>query len=239
MEKPADAGNPVVTVNTLDCVLSAGDAMFAVTRTDVCWVPELTTVCTVPSVPDVAVAGERADPADRRIETECDIDARARASGRIHYLEDDRGGLGQPRAFQADRDRRGRYELNGRRSQPRPPLPCPVAVRLLLPTVAVAVMTSAPLQPFAVYVALTLPVEVITVPGVGPAALPPEAAIVANPCATQGELNVTVTVAAVYSVPVWSTIVTLRLAVPPAEREVLESSIIPAWKPLPLPLPIE
>jgi hypothetical protein len=58
MEKPADAGNPVVTVNTLDCVLTAGDAMLAVTRTEVCWVPELTTVCTVPSEAEVAVAGE-------------------------------------------------------------------------------------------------------------------------------------------------------------------------------------
>jgi hypothetical protein len=62
MEKPAEAGNPVVTVNTLDCVLTAGDAMLAVTRTEVCWVPDFTTVCTVPSVPDVAVAGERLRP---------------------------------------------------------------------------------------------------------------------------------------------------------------------------------
>jgi hypothetical protein len=69
--------------------------------------------------------------------------------------------------------------------------------------------------------------------------LDPEAAIAANPSATQGELNVTVTGVAVYSVPVWSTIVTVRLAWPPAAREVLDSSIIPAWKPLPLPLPIE
>jgi hypothetical protein len=67
----------------------------------------------------------------------------------------------------------------------------------------------------------------------------PEAAIAASPCATHGELNVTVTAAPVYSVPVSSTIVTLRLAVPPAESEVLESWIIPDWKPLPLPLPIE
>src|ERR1700731_2280879 len=62
MEKPAEAGNPVVTVNTLDCVLSAGDAILAVTRIDVCWVPELTTVCTVPSEAEVAVAGERVIP---------------------------------------------------------------------------------------------------------------------------------------------------------------------------------
>jgi hypothetical protein len=109
----------------------------------------------------------------------------------------------------------------------------------LVATVALAVMTSAPLQPFAVYVALTLPVDVTTVPGVGPAALPPEATIDASPCATHGELNVTVTAAAVYSVPVWSTMDTLRLAVPPAEREALESWIIPAWKLLPLPLPME
>jgi hypothetical protein len=67
----------------------------------------------------------------------------------------------------------------------------------------------------------------------------PEAAIVAEPDATHGELNVTVTAAPVYSVPVWSTIVTSRLAVPPAETLALERWIIPAWKPAPLPLPIE
>ena len=62
MEKAAEAGNPVVTVSWLDCVLRAGEAMVAVTRTTVCTVPELTTVCTVPSAADTALAGERLIP---------------------------------------------------------------------------------------------------------------------------------------------------------------------------------
>ncbi len=57
-----DAGNPVVTVSALDWVLSAGDAMLAVTRIAVCSVPELTTVCTVPSAPETAVVGDRLNP---------------------------------------------------------------------------------------------------------------------------------------------------------------------------------
>jgi hypothetical protein len=77
----------------------------------------------------------------------------------------------------------------------------PFAVRLELPTVAVAVTTSAPLHPVAVYVAATLPVVVTTVPAVAPAVLPPEAAMVASPCATHGELKLTVVVAPVYKVP--------------------------------------
>jgi hypothetical protein len=40
-------------------------------------------------------------------------------------------------------------------------------------------------------------------------------------------------------VPVWSTIVTLKLVVPPAESDVLDSPMTPVWKLLPLPLPIE
>src|SRR6516162_10052495 len=62
MEKAFEAGRPVVTVSTLDCVLSAGDVMPAVTRTEVCTVPELTTVCTVPSAAEVAEAGDRLTP---------------------------------------------------------------------------------------------------------------------------------------------------------------------------------
>src|SRR5437660_9245436 len=115
----------------------------------------------------------------------------------------------------------------------------PVAVRLLEPTIADVVMTSGPLQPLAVYVALTLPVVVITVPGLVPAVELPEAAIAASPCATQGELKVTVTEAAVYRVPFWSTMDTCRLVVPPADSEAVEMPMMPDWKPLPLPLPIE
>ena len=49
-------------MRSLDCVLSAGEAILAVTRTDVCTVPELTTVCTVPSEADMADAGARLRP---------------------------------------------------------------------------------------------------------------------------------------------------------------------------------
>jgi hypothetical protein len=44
IEKAFEAGSPVVTARTPDWVDSAGDAIDAVTRTDVCAVPELTTV---------------------------------------------------------------------------------------------------------------------------------------------------------------------------------------------------
>src|SRR5579862_8734074 len=73
----------------------------------------------------------------------------------------------------------------------------PVADRLCDPTVALAVIVSVPLHPLAVYVMEAMPVEVVIVPaggGVPPLAL---ARIVAWPFATQGELNVTVTGAAV------------------------------------------
>ena len=68
-----------------------------------------------------------------------------------------------------------------------------VAVRAWLPTVAWAVMTSDPEQPFAVYVAVTVPLVVVTWPDELPAVLVPEAAIVASPCEMQGELKLTVT----------------------------------------------
>src|SRR6266496_6598286 len=56
-EKALDLGRPVVTASTPDCVDNAGLAIDAVTTTDVCAVPELTTVWTVPSDPEVAFAG--------------------------------------------------------------------------------------------------------------------------------------------------------------------------------------
>jgi hypothetical protein len=63
----------------------------------------------------------------------------------------------------------------------------PDALRLWLLAVALAVMTSAPLQPLATYVALAVPVVVVivAVPGVAPATV-----IDARPEPTQGELNV-------------------------------------------------
>ena len=84
-----------------------------------------------------------------------------------------------------------------------------------------------------------VPVVLVTVSEVLPAVLVPEAAILASPLEMQVELNVTVTEAAVYSVPVWSTTVTVRLVVPPAATDALEIPIMPDWKELPVPLPIE
>jgi hypothetical protein len=119
----------------------------------------------------------------------------------------------------------------------------PVAVRLVVATVADAVMTSGPLQPLAVYVALIFPVVVTTVSAVVPAVLLPAAATTASPWEIHVELKVTVTLPPVYSaaaaspVVLWTS-VTVKLVVPPAERDELASAIIPDWKPVPLPLPI-
>jgi hypothetical protein len=60
----------------------------------------------------------------------------------------------------------------------------------------------------------------------------------------QGELKVTVTEAAVYRVPELSTNVTLRLALPPADRGELDevagvTPITPLWNAVPVPFPIE
>jgi hypothetical protein len=55
-------GRPVLTVNALDSVESAGLAIVAFTLTVLCAVPELTTVCTVPSAAEVAEAGEIVRP---------------------------------------------------------------------------------------------------------------------------------------------------------------------------------
>jgi len=228
----------VVTAKTLDCVLSAGKAIAAVTRIDVCWVPELTTVCTVPSAADVAEAGERVIPPTVVFRLKLTLTpgrAPPVASTTLNTTVDVSV---SPVPFSP-------MEVGVAETNWMDPIAAaatvtvPVAVRLWEPTVAVAVIASGPLQPLAVYVALTLPVVVITVPGLVPAVELPEAAIVASPCATQGELKVTVTDAAVYRVPLLSTMDTCRLVVPPADSEALETLMMPDWKLLPLPLPIE
>ena len=76
-EKPAEAGKPVVIASTLELVVSAGEAIVADTTTDVCAVPELTTVCTVPSEPETAEGCARLEPADGRIQRESYRSARA------------------------------------------------------------------------------------------------------------------------------------------------------------------
>ena len=80
----------------------------------------------------------------------------------INDFEDDRGGFAKTRALQPDGRRRRRYELNGADSgggDSHGAGRCQVGTG----DGRVAVMTSEPLQPFAVYVALTLPVLVCTV----------------------------------------------------------------------------
>jgi len=85
---------------------------------------------------------------------------------------------------------------------------------------------------------VTLPLSLMTVSEVVPAVLGGTAATVASPEEMHGELKVTVTGAAVYSVPPVLTTVTLRLAVPPADSDLLDRLITPFWKVLPAPLPI-
>jgi hypothetical protein len=238
MEKPADAGNPVVTVNALDCVLKAGVAMVAVTRTEVCWVPALTTVRTVPSAAEVAEAGERLRPPTVEFSANATLTPGRAPPVESTTLKITEDVSANPVPFNPIDA--GVAETNWMEpTAAAATVIVPVAVKLCEPTVALAVMTSEPLQPLAVYAALTLPVVVVTVPALAPATLLPDAATAASPCATQGELKVTDTEPPVYRVPVWSTIVTVRLVVPPADRLVLEVRIMPDWKLPPVPLPME
>ena len=62
IEKPVEAGKPVDTASTFELVDSAGEAIVADTTTEVCTVPELTMVCTVPSDPEVAEDCDNASP---------------------------------------------------------------------------------------------------------------------------------------------------------------------------------
>ena len=84
-----------------------------------------------------------------------------------------------------------------------------------------------------------LPVEVVMVVTPVPVVLP-EGKITERPEAMQGELKLTVTALAVYSVPVWSTIETCNALVPPAAREpVTDNPMALDTKAVPVPLPIE
>jgi hypothetical protein len=78
----------------------------------------------------------------------------------------------------------------------------PLAVRDFAATVAVPVMTSAALQPLAVYVAFSDPVDDITEFGVVPAVLTPEGVIAARPVPRHCDPNARVTEAPVYRAPV-------------------------------------
>ena len=119
----------------------------------------------------------------------------------------------------------------------------PVALRLLVVpfvpvTVAVAVMGSDPLQPFAVYVAVAVPVIVETDPAGRVEPTGPK--IVAVPRPTHLELNTIVTGVPASSVPDWLAIVAVMVAEPPAP--ICVDGLIsrtPDLKALPLPLPKE
>jgi hypothetical protein len=149
IENPLEDGRPVLTVKALDSVWSAGLAIAAFTLTVLCAVPELTTVCTVPSAAEVAEAGEIVRPPT--------VESRLKVTGTP--------GRAPPVAS---------VTLNVTVDVSASPVPfkpmvagsadtncidptaaaatviVPVAVRLLLATTALAVMTSGPLQPFAV-----------------------------------------------------------------------------------------
>jgi hypothetical protein len=110
----------------------------------------------------------------------------------------------------------------------------PVALKLWLFAVVLAVMTSAPLQPLATYVALAVPVVVVivAVPGV----VAPATVIDASPWPTQAEVKV-ICDEVVYSAPVWSTRLTCKLVLPPADKDLVAMPIAPASKLDPVPLP--
>jgi hypothetical protein len=121
-------------------------------------------------------------------------------------------------------------------------LTVPVALRFaVVPfvpvTVVVAVMGSDPLQPFAVYVAVAVPVIVDTDPA--GRIEPTGRAIVARPVPKQVELNATVTGVPEKGVPDWSAMVAVMVAEPPAPIDVGVMSSTPDLKALPLPLPKE
>lgn len=191
-----EAGMPVDTVSELDCVLSAGEAMVAVTVTGVCTVPELTTVCTVPSAADVAETGEKLRPPTvvfrEKVTVTPAFGAPVESSTLKMTVEVD----GCPVPFRPIMP--GMADTNSRDPvAAEATVTVPVAVRLVLPIVALAVMTSEPLHPLAVYVASAVPVVVSTVLAVEPAEVLPEAATEASPCEIHVELNVIVTGAVV------------------------------------------
>lgn len=189
IEKAADAGNPVVTVNWLDWVLSAGEAMLAVTRTTVCTVPELTTVCTVPSEAVVAVAGDRLIPPTVLSSANVTVTPDFAPPVESNTLNMTVEVSFSPVPFKPMVV--GVAETNSIDPMVEADtLTVAVADTFCMATVALAVMTSEPLQPVAAYVALMLPEAVVmVVTGVEL----PEGRISARPEAMQGELKLTTT----------------------------------------------
>jgi len=153
MEKPAEAGKPVVIASTLELVVSAGEAIVADTTTDVCAVPALTTVCTVPSEPDTAEGCDRPIPPTVVFNLKVTV-----APARGPPLESTTLNMTVDVSFRPVPLRpmvEGVAETNWIAPTAAAAIvTVPVPVKLLAPaelvTLAVAVMTSEPLQPFAV-----------------------------------------------------------------------------------------
>jgi hypothetical protein len=168
----------------------------AVTVTDVCTVPELTTVCTVPSAAELAVVGERLMPPTLVLRVKLTLTPGFGAPVESSTLKTSVEVEGCPVPFRPIVV--GIAETNWMEPvAAEATVTVPVALRLALPTVALAVMTSEPLHPSAVYVASAVPVVVTTVLAVGPAELPPEAVTTAVPAPIHVELKVIVTEPAV------------------------------------------
>jgi hypothetical protein len=142
-------GRPVLTVNALDSVWSAGLAIVAFTLTVLCAVPALTTVCTVPSAAEVADVGEIVRPPT--IESRLKVTATPGrgppvASVTLNITVDVSP---SPVPFKPMVD--GVADTNCiDPTAAAATVMVPVAVRLAFATAALAVMTSGPLQPFAV-----------------------------------------------------------------------------------------
>jgi hypothetical protein len=148
IENAFDAGSPVVTANTLDCVVKAGEAIEAVTRTEVCAVPELTTVWTVPSEPDWAVAGENEIPPTFVLNANVTTAPGRAAPVASTTLKMTVEVSAKPVPFNPIVE--GVADTNCiDPTEAEATVTVPLAVRPAPATVAVAVITSAPLQPFA------------------------------------------------------------------------------------------
>jgi hypothetical protein len=139
----------VLTVNWLDCVLSAGLAMEAVTRTVECSTPALTTVCTVPFAPDTADAGDMPIPPAVVLRAKFTVTPDLAPPLESTTLNTTMDVSFNPVPLSPMED--GVADSNW--IEPiaaAATVTVPVAVRAAVPTVVLAVMTSGPLQPTAV-----------------------------------------------------------------------------------------
>jgi hypothetical protein len=199
VDEPTDSemlwlvGIPVDTVKELDSVVTvvpAAVTVEAVTRTLVATVPLLTTVCTSPLASVVAVVGASVMPPTvvlRDMVTVAPARGPPEVSSTWKTTVEVADPPTLPTPFKVMFD--GVAEMKAMEPMAAwATVKVPVAVRFWLFAEAEAVTTSLPLQPVAEYVALALPVLVVTV---GEAGVTPVAAIVARPWAWHGELKVT------------------------------------------------